>query len=237
LFGDADPIGRLIALPRNSRRPAQELTIVGVAPDVHWDSVTEDSVLFLYLPFTSPEFGIRSATLLVKSPLPVGEVIQRVEAVAKDVDPTLPIQFSRTLQTSIDRSQSDRRVFAWVLSILGWLAFVLAAVGLYGLLAQSVAERTREFGIRMAIGSGRTQIFTLVLRQAMWIGALGAILGSGLAFAGSRLVEAQLYGVTRLDPAVYVASAVSLAMVVLLAGLWPARTATRIEPVEALRVE
>jgi predicted permease len=237
LFGESDPVGRQVVLPRTSRRAAQELTVVGVAPDVHWQSVTEDSELFLYLPFTSPEFGIRSATLLVKSPLPVGEVIQRVEAAAKDVDPTLPIQYSRTLQTSIDRSQSDRRVFAWVLSILGWLALVLAAVGLYGLLAQSVAERTREFGIRMAIGSGRTQIFTLVLKQAMWIGALGTALGGGLAFAGSRLVEAQLFGVTRLDPGVYVASAVALAIVVLLAGLWPARTATRIEPVEALRVE
>ena len=237
LFGDTDPIGRLITLPKTSRRAAQELTVVGMAPDVHWQSVTEDSGLFLYLPFTSPEFGSRSATLMVKSPLPLGEVIQRVEAAAKDVDPTLPIQVPRALQMSIDRSQSDRRVFAWVLSILGWLAFVLAAVGLYGLLAQSVAERTREFGIRLALGSGRTQIFTLVLEQALWIGALGTVLGTILAFAGSRLVEAQLYGVTRLDPAVYVASAVSLAIVVLLAALWPARTATRIEPVEALRVE
>jgi ABC-type antimicrobial peptide transport system permease subunit len=121
--------------------------------------------------------------------------------------------------------------------MLGCLAFVLAAVGLYGLLAQSVAERTREFGIRMAVGSGRRQIFTLVLKQAMWIGILGTVLGTGLAFAGSRLVEAQLYGVTRLDPAVYLAAVTSLGIVVLLAGLWPARTATRIEPVEALRVE
>ena len=137
----------------------------------------------------------------------------------------------------IDRALSDRRVFAWVLSILGWLAFALAAVGLYGLLAQSVAERTREFGIRMAIGSGRAHIFTLVIRQAAWIGALGTALGIGLAFLGSRLVETQLYGLTRLDPAVYVVAAASLAVVVLLAGLWPARTATRIEPVEALRVE
>ena len=121
--------------------------------------------------------------------------------------------------------------------MLGWLAFVLAAVGLYGLLAQSVAERTREFGIRMAIGSGRAHIFTLVIRQAVWIGALGTALGIGLAFLGSRLVESQLYGLTRLDPAVYLVAAASLAAVVLLAGLWPARTATRIEPVEALRVE
>ena len=92
--------------------------------------------------------------------------------------------------------------------MLGWLGFVLAAVGLYGLLAQSVAERTREFGIRMAIGSGRARIFTLVIRQAAWIGALGTAVGIGLAFLGSRLVEAQLYGLTRLDPGVYVVAAV-----------------------------
>jgi putative ABC transport system permease protein len=237
LFGDTDPIGRRAVIPRTAARPAHELTVIGVVPDVHWQSVTSDPELFLYLPFSSPDFGVRSATLLIKSPLPLGEVTRRVEAAAKEIDPTLPIRYSTALRTSIDRALSDRRVFAWVLSILGWLAVVLAAVGLYGLLAQSVAERTREFGIRMAIGSGRTQIFTLVIRQAVWIGALGTPLGIGLAFLGSRLVEAQLYGVTRLDPAVYVLAAASLAAVVLLAGLWPARTATRIDPVEALRVE
>jgi predicted permease len=238
LFADTDPIGRGIVLPaRTAARPAHELTVIGVAPDVHWHSVTGEPELVLYLPFNSPDFGVRSATLLVKSPLPLVEVTRRVEAAAKDVDPTLPFRYSATLQTGIDRKLRDRRVFAWVLSILGWLAFVLAAVGLYGLLAQSVAERTREFGIRMAIGSGRAHIFALVIRQAMWIGALGTALGLGLAFLGSRLVEAQLYGLTRLDPAVYAVAAASLAAVVLLAGLWPARTATRIEPVEALRVE
>jgi predicted permease len=237
LFGDVDPIGRVILIPRTSRRAEYPLTVVGVVADVHWHHVTDAPELFLYLPFNNPEFGVRYATLLVKSPQPLGDVIRRVEAAAKEVDPTLPIQYSRALQTSVDRSQSDRRIFAWVLSMLGWLAFVLAAVGLYGLLAQSVAERTREFGIRMAIGSERVRIFTLVMRQALWIGALGTVLGSGLAFLGSRLVEAQLYGVTRVDPAVYAAAAASLGVVVLLAGLWPARTATRIEPVEALRVE
>ena len=238
LFGHTSPIGQRIVLPaRTPSRPAHELTVVGVAPDVHWKSVAGDPELFLYLPFSSPDFGVRSATLLVKSALAPSDVTKRVEASAKDVDATLPIQYSQTLRASIDTSLRDRRVFAWVLSILGWLAVVLAAVGLYGLLAQSVAERTREFGIRMAIGSGRRHIFVLVITQALWIGVLGTALGIGLAFVGSRLVEAQLYGVTRLDPVVYVMAAASLGVVVLLAGLWPARTATRIEPVEALRIE
>ncbi len=238
LFGNTSPIGQRIVLPaRTAARPAHELTVVGVAPDVHWQDVAGDPQLFLYLPFSSPDFGVRSATLLVKSALAPGEVTKRVEAAAKDVDATLPVQYSRALRTSIDISLRDRRVFAWVLSMLGWLAVVLAAVGLYGLLAQSVAERTREFGIRMAIGSGRRHIFALVITQALWIGVLGTALGIGLAFVGSRLVEAQLYGVTRLDPVLYVMAAASLAVVVLLAGLWPARTATRIEPVEALRIE
>jgi predicted permease len=237
LFGDADPIGRHATIARTAAGPAHELTVIGVTPDVHWHDVVGQPDLFLYLPFTSPDFGLRAAALLVKSPLPLREVTERVEAAAKEVDATLPVQFSAALQVSIDRDLSDRRVFAWVLSMLGGLGFVLAAVGLYGLLAQSVAERTREFGIRMAIGSERSHIFGLVIRQAAWIGALGTASGIGLAILGSRLIEAQLYGVTRLEPPVYLVAAGSLALVVLLAGLWPARTATRINPIEALRVE
>ena len=237
LFGDTDPIGQRMTIPRASARPEHELAVIGVATDVRWRSVTRDPELFLYLPFSSPDFGVRSAMVLVKSPLPLAEVTQRVEAEAKAIDPTLPIGYSRALRTSIDRALSDRRVFAWVLSILGWLGFVLAAVGLYGLLAQSVAERRREFGIRMAIGSGPAHIFTLVIRQAAWIGALGTAAGIGLAVLGSRLVEAQLYGLTRLDAGVYVVAAASLAVVVALSGLWPARAATRIDPIEALRAE
>jgi len=238
LFGTTDPIGQHIVVPaRTATRPAHDLNVVGVAPDVHWQNVTGEPVLFLYLPYSSPDFGSRYGTLLVKSSLPLRAVVQTVEAAARNVDPTLPIRYSRTLRASIDRQVSDRHLFAWVLSMLGWLAFILAAVGLYGLLAQSVTERTREFGIRMAIGSGRAHIFTLVIRQAAAIGALGTALGLALAFAGSRLVETQLYGVTRLEPTAYGFAAVSLAFVVFFAGLWPARAATRIEPARAIRIE
>jgi hypothetical protein len=237
LFGAADPLGLRVVLPKTSRQPARELTVIGVAGDIHWNSVTAEPDLFLYLPFRSPEFGVRRATLLIRSPRPFRDVMGQVGAAARDVDPTLPVRFATPLSANIDRALGDRPVFAWILSLLGWLGFGLAAVGLYGLLAQSVAERTREFGIRMAMGSSRGRIFTLVLRQAAWIGGIGTIAGLALAAFGSRLISRQLFGVTSLDPMVYLGAAVALALIVLLAGLWPARAATRIQPVEALRME
>jgi ABC-type antimicrobial peptide transport system permease subunit len=128
-------------------------------------------------------------------------------------------------------------VYASVLTLLGGLGFLLAAVGLYGLLAQSVAERTREFGIRMAIGASRRQVFALVLRNAALIGAAGGTAGLGLALLGARLIESQLWGVTAREPAVYAAATVALLLVVVAAAAWPARAATRVQPVEALRVD
>jgi ABC-type lipoprotein release transport system permease subunit len=237
LFGAANPIDLRVVLPKTSRQPARELTVVGVAEDIHWNSVSQPSDLFLYLPFRSPEFGVRRATLIVKSALPFRDLRRHVDAAARDVDPTLPIRLSAPISVSIDRALGDRPVFAWILSLLGWLGFALAAVGLYGLLAQSVAERTREFGIRMAIGGSRARIFGMVLRQAMWIGTIGAAAGVVLAVYGSRLIARQLFGVTSLEPTVYLGSSVALVLIVLIASLWPARTATRIEPVEALRME
>jgi ABC-type antimicrobial peptide transport system permease subunit len=122
-------------------------------------------------------------------------------------------------------------------SLLGWLGFTLAAVGLYGLLAQGVSERTREFGIRVALGSTRRQVFGLVLGHAAWIGVCGSAVGLALGYVGSQLIEAQLFGVTRSDVWIYLIAGGALALVVLGAGLWPAQAATRVDPVEALRAE
>lgn len=128
-------------------------------------------------------------------------------------------------------------MFAWVVSLLGVLGFVLAAVGLYGLLAQMVGERTRELGIRMALGADRWRIIRLVARQAAWVAVAGGIVGLSLAAVGSRLVEAHLFGLTRLEPWVYATSAAALVAVVFAASFWPARAATKVEPVEALRAD
>ena len=234
LFGDADPIGQTVVIPATAANPAIHAPVIGVAGDVHWNNVTGEQPLLMYQPLPA----LRGASIvLVRSRMPMRDVAAAVASVAKEIDATLPVRFSQPITALIDRKLSQQRVFSWMLSLLGWLALALAAVGLYGLLAQSVSERTREFGVRMALGSGRARIFALVLRQASWIAVIGGACGLGLAAWGTRLIEAQLFGVTRLDPLIYGLAAGVLVAVVFVASLWPARTATRIEPVEALRTE
>ena len=233
LFGEVDPVGRSFNVPKSGSFPTRQAEIIGVVGDVHWNNLTEERPQLLYLPLRHLSGNI----VMVRSSRPPAEVMRIVEETAREVDASLPISFSQTMAVQIESEMSEQRMFAWMLSLVGWIAFALAAVGLYGLLAQSVSERTREFGIRLAVGSGRGRIFGLVLKQAGWIGFTGLAAGLALAAFGTRVIEAQLFGVARLDVTTYVVAAAALVVTVLVSGLWPARTATRIQPVEALRVD
>jgi putative ABC transport system permease protein len=236
LFGASDPLGRTVTVPGARSVGARTLVVVGVAEDVRTDLVTGEPELSLYEPFARTSVFVLRPTVLVKSELTIRAASETVRAVAARIDPTVPISGNQPLRAqTIDRRLASQRVFAWVLSLLGALGFVLAAVGLYGLLAQAVTERTREFGIRMAIGATRAQIYSLVLRYAALIAVIGSVAGLGLALVGSRVIEAQLWGVTARDPSTYATAALALLGVVFVAAAWPARLATRVEPVEALR--
>lgn len=234
LFPDEDPIGRSFIIPKAGSNPTREAVVVGVTADVHWRSLIGEKPLFLYQPY--PHY-LRDGVVLVRSSIPLPALSQLIASVAQEIDPALPVSASQLLSVDVASDFAEQRTFAWFLSIVGWIAFTLAAVGLYGLLAQSVSERTREFGIRLAIGSGRGRIFALVLRQAAWIGVFGVTGGLTLAGFGTRMIESQLFGVARADPVIYLLAAAVLAGVVFLAGLWPARAATRVQPIDALRVE
>ena len=217
---------------------AETLLVVGVAGDVRTDLVTGEPELSLYQPFARISVFVSRPTVLVKSALTIRAASETVRAVAARIDPTVPISGNQPLRTqTIDRRLSSQRVFAWVLSLLGGLGFVLAAVGLYGLLAQAVTERAREFGIRMALGATRGQVYGLVLRHAALVAVIGGIAGIGLALLGTRVIEAQLWGVAAHDPSIYAAAVLALLVVVFIAAAWPARLATLVEPVEALRAD
>ena len=237
LFGASDPIGRSIVLKGGRTEPDQPRVVVGVVGDVVSDLLKGEPNLALYEPFAASPFAARPV-VLVKSALTPRAVSETVGAVAARIDPAVPVSLNQPLAAiTIERRLSTRRVFAWVLSVFGALGLALASVGLFGLLSQSVAERTREFGIRIAIGASRRQIYALVLRSAATVAAAGTLIGLLLAVFGSRLIEAQLWGVTNGSPSIYAGAAVTLLCVVFVAAAWPARAATRIEPVEALRTD
>jgi hypothetical protein len=236
LFGDAVPLGRRIGFAALRSQPAHERVVVGVVRDVR--SPLDEPELMTYTPFVLGEaYSATRPTVMVRSDRPLRDAADRVRGHVAAIDPALAMGPPSLLTDWIARSVANRRVQAWVFTMLGALGFVLAAVGLYGLLAQIVTERAREFGIRMAIGADRRHVMGLVGRLALWIAALGSAAGLGLAAFGSKLVETQLVGVGRFDVVVYAASASLLVAVTVVACLLPARRAARVDPVEVLRSE
>jgi putative ABC transport system permease protein len=243
LFGDSDALGRTIHIPRTASDPEHDVVVVGIVKDLQAPgSLLTDPTggpdLTMYAPFSyGGSFSATRPTVLVRSGLPPLEAGRIVQSHVAGLDGSLSLQAPRLLTDVMAQQVAQQRVFAWVVSLLGALGFVLAAVGLYGLLAQMVGERTRELGIRMALGADRRRIVRLVARQAAWVAVAGGVVGLGLAALGSRLVEAHLFGLTRLEPWVYATSAAAMVAVVFAASFWPARAATKVEPVEALRAD
>jgi ABC-type antimicrobial peptide transport system permease subunit len=236
LFGLGDPIGQTVRIPANRVNPALDLPVIGLARDSHWDNVTGAAEPFLYYPLGRyRHFG--RGTFIVKSALPAPRVGEIAGEIAARIDRDVPFRHPRALMDDIDSQLSDERLFAWVLSLLAALGFLLASLGLYGLVAQTVAERAREFGIRVALGARRGDIIQLVARYALVVSSAGILMGLGLSFSGTRLLQGMLHGVTRLDPVFYGAAAVALIAAVALACVAPVLRALRVQPVDVLRAE
>jgi predicted permease len=234
LFGTRDAAGRMASFPASAGRPAFDVHVVGVTRDVRFDGVTEESLDLVYRPFNA---GGLNDVLLVRSSSQTSDVATVVRRAAAGIDPALPITFQMTMEDVVDRHLGSERLFAWTSSLLAALGFLLAAIGIYGLLAQAAAERTREFGIRLALGAERRAIRWLILRSALIIGAIGIPVGIALATGASRLVASQLYGVTADDPGIYVIAACALGVVTIGSGAVPAWAAARANPADIMRVE
>jgi len=187
----------------------------------------------VYFPFG--QRGLGGAVVLTRSPLPDDVAAETVQRVAGEVDPTLPAYGITSMPKLIRRTLADRILFARVLGLLSALAVALAAVGLYGLVAYGVAAGGREFGIRIAVGAESRAILVLVLREAALLGAGGVALGLAGAVALSRLIANRLYGMSALDPGTYPVAGALLFGMALLAAYFPARAATRVDPLVALR--
>jgi predicted permease len=237
LFGDADPLGRTVRLAATLSHPVRELPIVGVAKDAYRSRVTVAPEPFLYQPIGRYDLSPLSTSIMVRSAESLPAVTAAVRAAVARIDRAVPVLPARPLALDIDRSLRQQRLFATMLGWVSVLAFVLAGVGLHGLVSQAAIERTREFGIRLALGAQRGQIARLIARWVLGITGFGTIAGLGCAWLGTSLVKSMLFGVTALDPAIYVTAVLIMAGIVVVAAAWPAFRATRVEPVDVLRAE
>ena len=176
-----------------------------------------------------------SMTLTVKTRLDPSSLVSQVRAAVQSIDPEQPIAEVRTMDQWVSRSLEGRRMTMLLLVLFGAVALVLSAIGVYGVLAFGVAQRVREFGIRQALGADRGSILSLVLRQGLRTAGLGVVIGLGLSAVLTRYLQALLFGVGSHDLAVFGGVTVLLLAVAALACYVPARRATEIDPMVALR--
>jgi predicted permease len=235
LFGSNEAIGREL-LTQAGPGKTVALYVVGIARDSHFRGIERAPEALLYEPLATFPM-VQNAYLIVRSTLGSREAFRLVAEAARRFDPTIPLAPETTFAARIDRQLGQQRLFAWMLGLLGTIGFVLAGVGLHGLIGQTVVERRREFGIRLAIGAAPAGIVTLVLRRAALVLSVGLAAGLALAWSSGRLVESQLFGITSRDPMPYGVAALLMIAVVILASISPAVTATRVDPIEVLRSE
>jgi putative ABC transport system permease protein len=230
-FGGQDPIGRRITV--NGGDDGNWLTIVGVVGNVAQEQVTAAPYPQIYAPLAQvPQRSVAVAVRTAGDPAALAQPLRQALAAAA---PGVPSRDMRTLEERVADTIAMPRVSAAVIGLFAALALALAAIGLYGVLAYSVVQRTREIGIRIALGARHGEVLRLVVRQGMRPALAGIAVGLVVAVAATRLMSSLLYGVTATDPATFVAVPLFLAGVSLLAAWLPARRAARVDPMTALR--
>jgi predicted permease len=232
-FKNQNPIGRRIGLGRGNKA---DIEIVGVARASKYSKVDEKIPPVVYLAFAQDQ-NPNSVVVYARTAGDPKAVFSTLRREVNAIDPGLPLSNLRTMEDQLNESLSAQRVIASLSVFFAILATLLAAVGLYGVMAYTVSRRTREIGIRLALGAGRGNLLTLVMREVAILTAIGLGLAIPAALVVTRLVRSELYGVVPNDPLSILAAAIVLAAVALLAGYIPANRATRIDPLRALRYE
>jgi putative ABC transport system permease protein len=233
-FGGAQQaLGRMVA---RTNKPGTDASIVGVVRDVKHSSVRDPAFATCYTLFSQ---ATRQAglTFYVRTWQPPDAATTSIRAAIADIDPKLIVENLRTMEETIDGNLVAERAIAMLASVFGLLATLLAGIGLYGILAYSTAQRTREIGIRMALGARRTTVVALILREVLLLAGGAMAVTIPLAMLATRMVRSQLFGVSVADPAVYGAGILIICVVAALAGFIPARRAATVDPARALRTE
>lgn len=235
-FANSDPIGRRFKDKEDEKHLKHFRTIVGICADTLYGSVREPAEpIHFDLYVDVKEF--RGATFMVRSTRPPDALTEDLRKIVRTIDVDIPLTAIRTQRQQIDANLQQERLFATLTSGFGLLALLLAMVGIYGIMAYMVTQRTNEIGIRLALGAQRNTVRSMVLREAMLLCVLGVVVGLGTVLAAVKVVKSMLYGLEARDPASLIATAVILLTVALVAAWIPATRASRVEPMVALRHE
>ena len=233
VWGDADPIGRRLRVEWTN--PETPIQVIGEVGDVHQGALDTDIRPMTYFP--QAQNPLSSMNLIVRAAGNPAALLAPIRGVIQEMDPQLPVQETTTMEDLLRDSTAGRRYPMFLLALLAVLAATLAAVGVYGVLAYLVRQRVREIGIRMALGASRGTIAQLVLRRAAIVVGIGITLGLLGAAGTTRFMRSLLFEVRATDPVVFGLGAALLVFVAVLAAWLPARAATRIDPLIALRTD
>jgi predicted permease len=241
-----DPIGKLVllTLPENliprdqipADRHPPKFTVVGIVPDVRYGGLDQASDPAVYASITQGDFSMHPSFVIRTAGEPTG-LIHAIRSELEQVDKNLPMADIHSMNEIVAQSVAQPRLEAILLGVFGGLAMLLAAVGIYGVMSYTVTQRTNEIGIRMALGASRAAVLQMIISQGVRLAAIGLAIGIVLAFGVTRVMTKVLFGVSPTDPAVFAGILVLLGLVALLACYIPARRATKVDPMIALRYE
>jgi len=236
VFPGADPIGRRIKPGISSGDSGEPMRlVVGVVGDVKAEGLAAPSILESYVPYAQLPFAPMS--VIVRTEMAPGNMVPTLTSEVESLDSALPLLHVKTLDEYVDDSIVGTRFETFLLGTFGALAFLLTAIGLYGVISYTVAQRTRELGVRLALGADRAAILSMVVKDGTLLACAGSLIGLAVAFLLTRLISSLLFGVSPTDPLTFLCVPIALIAVAILASYVPARRAARVDPMVALRYE
>ena len=234
-FGAETPLGRKVNFP--GQRVEDEFEIVGVVADTRYKDLRTPDERMAYVPLEQAIDPITTAIVAVRGPGDVTRLAPSIRAIATETVPGGFVTGIATMEQHVEMSLVRERMLALLATFFAALALILACIGLYGVMAYRVARRTREIGIRIAVGASQPSVVWMMVRETLLLVTIGAALGTLASLAANRYIAGQLFGVTPRDPVAIVVALSVLGIVTMVAGYVPARQASRIDPVRALRAE